>query len=69
MQFWRHQRVCQETGLHKSTIYKLIAAGAFPSSHQYRDINQGVFWRSDEVESWKRAQLGLSAEEIDEVLG
>lgn len=46
----RLDKVCERVGLRKSTVYKLLAAGLFPSP--VRVSARTSAWRSDEIEAW-----------------
>ena len=50
MALWRYARVCEETGLARTTLYKKIAEGTFPPP--VRLTSNTVAWRSEDVESW-----------------
>ncbi|WP_420626822.1 helix-turn-helix transcriptional regulator [Candidatus Poriferisodalis sp.] len=46
----RMDEVKAATGLGRTSIYALMAAGEFPSSRKLTD--RAVAWRSDEVAAW-----------------
>jgi prophage regulatory protein len=50
----RFPRVLAATGLSRSTIWRLEAAGEFPKRVQLSA--NAVGWRADEVESWIEAR-------------
>ena len=56
----RLPEVCRETGLGRSTIYRLMKAGQFPSA-----ISLGgcVAWGESEIEDWKRSRPRLVSAE------
>lgn len=54
--FWRLQRVTEEVGLQKTSIYKMISEKNFPLPKSYPG-NRGVFWLSGEIEAWKTAVI------------
>jgi len=54
-QFWRIDRVKQETGLFTRSIYELMSAGIFPKN--FPISKQARAWLSDEVEAWKERCL------------
>ena len=60
----RLQQVMQVTGLARSTIYKLIARGEFPSSVKL--TARAVGWRSYDVDRWisSRLQSGALGSEL-----
>lgn len=45
--------VMAETGLSRSFLYKLVAAGRFP--RPVRVSPKAVAWRRDEIEEWVRS--------------
>lgn len=54
MRFLRLKKVTEKTGLSRSTIYRLEAAGAFPTRVK---LSQGaVAWYENEVEEWMRTR-------------
>ena len=55
---WRLPEVIAHTGLSRSTIYSMIAAGDFPTS-----INLGlrsVGWIAEEIEQWIQSRIDAS---------
>src|SRR3954447_14354527 len=54
-QFWRLNRVREETGLCTRSIYEGMAANTFPKN--FAISKQARAWLSDEVETWKAARL------------
>lgn len=56
-EFWRMPTVVQKTGMSKSQIYALAAAGRFPRARSYSHGGQSRFFVSTEVQAWMRAQL------------
>ena len=55
---WRLPRVCEKTGLQKSTIYKLMAEGRFVQSVKLSD--RCVGWQSNLVIAWCEARVAAS---------
>ena len=53
-QFWRLDRVKEETGLCTSAVYDGMAKGTFPRN--FAISKQARAWASDEVEAWKAAR-------------
>ncbi len=56
--FWRMPDVCRATGLQKSTLYKLMAEGKFPSSVKLGQ--RCVAWESKNVIAWCEARVAAS---------
>jgi predicted DNA-binding transcriptional regulator AlpA len=54
-QFWRLDRVIEETGLCTRAIYQGMVDGTFPKN--FPISKQARAWASDEVEAWKAAKL------------
>ena len=50
--------VCRVTGYRRSTIYRLMAEGAFPA--RVRLGPRAVGWPSSEVQAWVRARIAES---------
>jgi prophage regulatory protein len=61
MKFIRLQLVIQKTGLSKSTIYAMIAAGNFPK--QIQSGLRSVCWVEDQVEQWMLDRIRESTAE------
>lgn len=55
MRIVRMKEVMAKTGLGRSSIYKLQAAGQFPQSIAISD--RAVGWNSCEIESWVQQKL------------
>jgi prophage regulatory protein len=54
MKFLRIRRVTDKTGLSRSTIYRLEAAGDFPRRVK---LSQGaVAWHEDQVDEWMKGR-------------
>lgn len=51
MKIIRLKKVLEQTGLGRSTLYKLIAAGAFPVQVSLGN-SRSVGWVAEEVEAW-----------------
>jgi prophage regulatory protein len=64
--WWRLPRVMEETGLSRSTIYRLMGQGEFPSNHGHQFARAKV-WFEDEVRAWKRAQFQPFETKVDTV--
>ena len=62
-QFWRLQRVQEETGLSRSGIYEGMEAGTFPLS--FKITERAVAWNSTEVEKWKAAKLAAAGKTLE----
>jgi predicted DNA-binding transcriptional regulator AlpA len=54
-QFWRLERVKEETGICTAAIYAGMAEGTFPKN--FPISKQARAWLSEEVEAWKAARL------------
>ncbi|MGY4312868.1 helix-turn-helix transcriptional regulator [Bradyrhizobium sp. JR3.5] len=54
-QFWRLERVQQETGLTRSAIYERMEAQTFPKN--FKITERSVAWLSDEIQAWKSERL------------
>ncbi|TLM66290.1 MAG: AlpA family transcriptional regulator [Deltaproteobacteria bacterium] len=55
MKFLRIKQVSDKTGLSRSTIYRLEAAGAFPKRVQ---LSQGtVAWHESAVDDWMKERI------------
>ena len=54
-QFWRLPKVLEETGLTRSSLYQMMAAGEFPKSLNVSE--RCVAWVSGEVQCWKAERL------------
>jgi prophage regulatory protein len=54
-QFWRIDRVREETGLCTRVIYQMMAEGTFPKN--FAISPQARAWASDEVDAWKATKL------------
>lgn len=50
MNIIRLEKVSEKTGLGRSSIYKLMAEGAFPKSVPL--TSKAVGWLSDEIDDW-----------------
>lgn len=50
MQFLRRKQVEQITGLSRSSIYAMMAEGAFP--RQKKIGRRAVAWRKDDIDDW-----------------
>jgi prophage regulatory protein len=57
MKILRLKQVIETTGLARSTIYKLIAAGTFPRQIALTENGKSSGWILGEVESWIRARV------------
>lgn len=55
---WRLPRVCQETGLQKSTLYKLMSEGKFVRSVPLS--SRCVGWPSQAVIAWCEERVATS---------
>lgn len=56
MAIWRLRTVQEKTGLSRSAIYRLMAAGCFPRQASLGGVHT-VGWSSAEVEQWMRERL------------
>ena len=54
--WWRLPKVIAETGLSRSTIYRLMDRGAFPKNHPMRSVRAKV-WLEGEVRAWKDCEI------------
>lgn len=54
-QFWRLEKVQEETGLSRSAIYEGMAEESFPKS--FKITERSVAWLSTDVEAWKTERL------------
>ena len=55
-EWWRLPRVISETGLSRSTIYRLMDRGDFPKNKSLRSTRARV-WIANEVIEWKAGEL------------
>lgn len=55
----RRDQVQAQTGLARSTLYKLIGEGTFPPP--YRITTRTVGWKSDQVDSWVASRKSTKA--------
>jgi prophage regulatory protein len=62
-QFWRLDRVKQETGLCTSSIYDGMADGTFPKN--FPISKQSRAWLSDEIQAWKTAKLAAAGKKLE----
>jgi prophage regulatory protein len=62
-QFWRLQRVQEETGLSRSAVYEGMEAGTFPAS--FKITERCVAWNSVEVERWKAGKLAAAGKKLE----
>jgi prophage regulatory protein len=56
MQIWRLEKVMEQTGLGRSSIYQFMADGIFPKAVPLGG-GRAVGWVSSEVESWIAARI------------
>lgn len=56
MRIIRLKKVLEQTGLGRSTLYKMIAAGTFPAQVSLGS-SRSVGWVVEEVESWVQARI------------
>lgn len=62
---WREPKVKEETGLSKSTRWRLMKAGQFPKKIQLGP--RAVGWLAEEVAAWARKKReGLGGEDRDQ---
>ena len=52
--------VCRVTGYRRSTIYRLMAEGAFPARVRLRPHGRAVGWPASAVQAWVRARIAES---------
>jgi prophage regulatory protein len=57
-QFWRLEKVQEETGLSRSGIYEGMADDSFPKS--FKISERCVAWLSGDIEAWKAARLAAA---------
>ena len=62
-QFWRLERVQEETGLSRSTIYGEMAEGRFPK--KFPVTKRSVAWLSSDVETWKANRLHAAGKTME----
>lgn len=55
-EWWDLKRVMRETSYSRSTIYRLMESGQFPSNHAVRSVSRKV-WFEAEVRAWKSQEL------------
>lgn len=63
MQIWRLKKVIDQTGLGRSSIYKLIQEGCFPKPVPLGS-GRAVGWLSSEVEGWIMARVKARDEKV-----
>lgn len=56
--FLRKPAVLESTGLSRSAMHRMIAAGQFPKPRPL--MNKLVFWLESDVDAWKAKVLGGS---------
>lgn len=62
-QFWRLERVKEETGLCTRSIYDGMKDGTFPKN--FPISKQARAWLSDEVEAWKALKLKVAGKTLE----
>lgn len=58
MAFWRLNKVLEETGLSKSTVYDLMKKGGFPAA--IRLSKKAIGWSDVEVRTWQEDRVKAS---------
>lgn len=58
MRVLRLKQVCAEVGLSRSTIYEMVARGAFPRPVKLTDraVGGAVGWLSDQIAEWTESR-------------
>jgi prophage regulatory protein len=62
MAFWRLNKVLEETGLGKSTVYDLMKKGEFPVA--IRLAGKAVAWVDAEVEAWQDERVKATRQSL-----
>lgn len=62
-QFWRIDRVKEETGLCASVIYDEMAKGTFPKN--FPISKQARAWLSDDIQAWKVKTLKAAGRNLE----
>jgi len=55
LKIYRIKEVCDITGLSRSSVYKLIRLGLFPSGIKLTHRSSG--WSNEQLEDWLRAKV------------
>jgi prophage regulatory protein len=58
MAFWRIDKVLEETGLSKSTVYDLMKKGEFPAAIQLSA--KAIGWSDTDVRTWQEDRVKAS---------
>lgn len=56
-QIERLPQVMEETGLSRSTIYRMIQNGEFPPPIKLTPNGRASGWLRDEIEAWKESRI------------
>ena len=56
-QFNRLPQVIEETGLSRSTIYRMIQSGEFPPPIKLTPNGRASGWLQEEIENWKKSRV------------
>ena len=56
-EIWRLERVVDSTGLSRTAIYTLMAAGRFPRPISIHPGSRAIGWVSSEVRAWIRSRI------------
>jgi prophage regulatory protein len=59
---WREPRVKEETGLSRSTRWRLMKAGQFPQKVQLGP--RAVGWRADDIIAWVNSRAAATNEPV-----
>ncbi|NVN88603.1 MAG: AlpA family phage regulatory protein [Rhodopseudomonas sp.] len=62
-QFWRLERVKEETGLCTRAIYQGMADDTFPKN--FAISRQARAWLSDDIEAWKASKLAAAGKTME----
>ena len=66
-EWWRIDRVAAETGLGKSTIYRMVANNQFPKARVMKQP-RATIWLQSEIEEWKANALEDEPLDVSDLL-
>ena len=66
-QWWRLSRVMEETGLSRSTIYRMMKSGTFPKSRTMTSP-KATIWLQSEIVEWKANGLEPETTDVSDLL-
>jgi prophage regulatory protein len=63
MRFQRLDKVMEETGKCRSSIYQEMAEGTFPKS--FKIGARAIAWLDEDIQKWKRAKLQAAGRKVE----